>query len=312
MILQINDANADASNLKEELETHSVEHREKVAEKSRVEREKNMAKCVYNDTKSLMEDERNAFLDRCREFRASCRKIRAAASILVLDGGGGTFDARDAADEIDLWRKLQEEDLSDGGEEEGGMSSTSNARKREHKKIDTELEQAEKEEKESRQTHIEAECGLDRTRSEHDTATKRCSSRRVKLTQQRAQLERHRKEVEKLEREIATSRDEVVEANQMAATFEKECQRRKQLRRTNVQASYSNNFNPAPQESSISNPYRRNSQPTNNVPVSNPYNRAITPNAPSNNSTTNNPYRPRNGNGGASSSHRYASDLMKE
>ncbi len=89
-----------------------------------------------------------------------------------------------------------------------------------------------------------------------------------------------------------------------------ECQRRKQLRRTNVQASYSNNFNPAPQESSTSssNPYQRN------LPVSNPY-KAITPttSTTSNNSNTNNPYRPRNGNTGASSSsssHRYAADLM--
>jgi hypothetical protein len=81
-----------------------------------------------------------------------------------------------------------------------------------------------------------------------------------------------------------------------------------------AQASYSNNFNPAPQESSVPNPYRRNSQTANNVPVSNPYNRAITPNANApTNSTVNNPYRPRNGgNGGVSSSHRYASDLMNE
>lgn len=85
-----------------------------------------------------------------------------------------------------------------------------------------------------------------------------------------------------------------------------ECQRRKQLRRTNVQASYSNNFNPAPQESatSSSNPYQRN------LPVSNPY-KAITPTTnTTSNSITNNPYRPRNGNTGASSSHRYAADLM--
>lgn len=218
MIQQTNDANADASKLKTELEKHTAEHREKTAEKNRVEREKKMAKIAYNDTKSLIEDERTAFLERCREFRASCRKIRAAASILVLDGGGGTFDARDASDEIDLWRKLQEEDLSDDDDTD---SSTSNARKREHKKIDTELEQAEKEEKESRQNHIEAECGLERTRSEHETATKRCSSRRVKLTQQRTQLERHRKEVSELESEIAAAKDEVVEANQMANAFEK-------------------------------------------------------------------------------------------
>ena len=83
------------------------------------------------------------------------------------------------------------------------------------------MEQAEKEEKESRQNHIEAECSLSRTRSEHETATKRCSSRRMKLTQQRAQLERHRKEVSELKRESAVLKDEVVEANQMAKTFEK-------------------------------------------------------------------------------------------
>ena len=84
------------------------------------------------------------------------------------------------------------------------------------------------------------------------------------------------------------------------------------MRSANVHASYSNNFNQVPEESGISNPYRRNSQTTNNVPISNPYNRAITPNATSNSSTTNNHYRSRNGNGGVSSSHRYASDLMNE
>ena len=80
-----------------------------------------------------------------------------------------------------------------------------------------------------------------------------------------------------------------------------------------MQASYSNNFNAAPQESRVSNPYRRNSQTKNNIaPVSNPYNR--TPqHAPTNSTgTINNPYRPRNGNGGVSSSHRYASDLINE
>lgn len=43
----------------------------------------------------------------------------------------------------------------------------------------------------------------------------------MKLTQQRAQLERHRKEVSELKRETAVLKDEVVEANQMAKTFEK-------------------------------------------------------------------------------------------
>lgn len=213
MFGQINEANAEASKLKAELEKDTVEQREKIAEKNRVEREKNMARCVYNDTKNLIENERREFLERCREFRGSCRKIRAAASILVLDGGGENFDACD--DEVDLWRKLQE----DGAEEE--EMSTYNARKREHKKIDSELDDAEKEEKKSRQNHIEAECGLETTRSEHENATKRCSTRRVKLTQQRAQLERHRKEVEELEREINKSKDEIVEANQLANTFEK-------------------------------------------------------------------------------------------
>jgi chromosome segregation ATPase len=40
----------------------------------------------------------------------------------------------------------------------------------------------------------------------------------------RAQLERHRSEVEELEKEINEAKDEVVEANQLANTFEKgEC-----------------------------------------------------------------------------------------
>jgi uncharacterized coiled-coil DUF342 family protein len=208
MVGQIRDANTEASKLKEALEKYTVVQREKIAEKNRVERENNMAKMAYTETQNLIDQERIAFLERCREFRAMCRKIRAAASILVLDGGGGCFDARrDAGDEVDLWRKLQDDDVS---EDEGG----------EHKKIDPELDEAEKDEKKSRENHIEAECGLDTTRSEHENATKRSSARRAKLSQQRAQLERHRQEVEELEREIKTSKDAIVEANQLAKTFE--------------------------------------------------------------------------------------------
>ena len=205
MIDQTNDANAEASKLKAELEKYAEEQRAKIAEKNRVERENNIAKCGYNDTKNLIDKERREFLERCREFRTSCRKNRAAASILVLDRGGN-FEARDAIDEIDLWRKLQEEDLSDGGED---------------KKNDSELDEAEKKEKESRQYYIEAECRLHTTRSEHESATTRCSARRVKLTQQRAQLERHRNELEELSVAISRSKDEVVEANELAKTFEK-------------------------------------------------------------------------------------------
>lgn len=226
MVQQTADANADVSKLTIELEKISSEQHEKIAEKNRVERENKLAKCVCNDTKNRIENERVEFLDRCREFRASCKRIRAAASILVLEGGVGNFDARDATDEIDLWRRLQEEDYLSDSTEEGRGTSSSTARKREHKnkKIDSELEKAEKEEKTSRRNHIDAECKLHTTRSEHEEATKRSRDRRKKLTQQRTQLDRHRKEVEELEREINRVKDEAVEANQLATTYEKgEC-----------------------------------------------------------------------------------------
>jgi len=221
-------ANTDASKLKIELEKITTEYHEKIAEKNRMEKENNMVKSLYNNTKRRIENERDEFLDRCREFRASCGRVRAAASILVLEGGVGgkennDFDARESTDEIDLWRRLEEEIMSDGEEGEEA-DERGNARKREHRKIDFEMEAAEKEEKESRQNHIEVECGLHKTRCDYEAARARSSARRTKLAQMRAQLERHRSEVEELEKEINEAKDEVVEANQLANTFEKgEC-----------------------------------------------------------------------------------------
>ena len=312
MIHQTNEANADASKLQTELEKYREELRTKMAEKERIEKEKDMAVRAFNDTKKLIARERRDFLERCQEFRTSCKKIRTAASILVLDGEGGNFDLRHSVDEMDLWRKLEDENLSDAHDvekDEGEVNSS--AGKRGHKQVDTELICAEKEEKESRQNHIEAECLLHTTRCEHETATAKCNSRRMKLTQQRAQLERHRREVKELEKDIDRLKDEVVEANQMASTFETEFQRRKQISQTNAQASHSNNLISSSRDTNISNPYRRMPQITNNVPISNPYKRSITPNVPHNH-TNNNSQQPRSANRGCSSHHRYASDLLNE
>lgn len=118
-------ANTDTSKLKMELEKITTEYHEKIAVKNRMEKENNMAKSLYNNTKRRIENERDDFLDRCREFRASCGRVRAAASILVLEGGvGGSendeFDARESTDEIDLWRRLEEDVMSDGEEEGEG------------------------------------------------------------------------------------------------------------------------------------------------------------------------------------------------
>mmetsp|Transcript_2032 Transcript_2032/g.4441 ORF Transcript_2032/g.4441 Transcript_2032/m.4441 type:complete len:781 (-) Transcript_2032:143-2485(-) len=50
--------------------------------------------------------------------------MRVAASILVLDGGGNFDAGKDApSNEVDLWRRLHEEDLSDDEEEDDGPRS---------------------------------------------------------------------------------------------------------------------------------------------------------------------------------------------
>jgi len=169
----------------------------------------------------LVDDERTSFLERCREFRASCKRMRVAASILVLDGGGNFDAGKDApSNEVDLWRRLHEEDLSDDEEEDDGEGANDGdaerVSKRKRKKADPEVDLAEKDEKESRQALIEAECSLHAERTKNDDAVKRSDARAQRLTQQRAQLQRHRKEVEEIEREIQQLKENVVRENQLA------------------------------------------------------------------------------------------------
>ena len=97
-----------------------------------------------------IDTERIEFLERCREFRASTKRTRVAASILVLDGGGNFDAAKDTTDDVDLWRRLQDEELSD--EEDDGNSANNGTNKRKLKKSDPEVEQAEDEEKEFKTT----------------------------------------------------------------------------------------------------------------------------------------------------------------
>ena len=85
-----------------------------------------------------IDTERIEFLERCREFRESCKRRRVAASILVLDGGGNFDAAKDTTDEVDLWRRLQDEELSDE-EDDGNSANNAGTNKR---KSDPEVEQA--------------------------------------------------------------------------------------------------------------------------------------------------------------------------
>ena len=119
-----------------------------------------------------IDTERIEFLERCREFRASTKRTRVAASILVLDGGGNFDAAKDTTDEVDLWRRLQDEELSDD-EEDDGNTVNNGTNKRKLKKSDPEVEQAEDEEKESRQAFIEAECALHSERAKNEDAIKK-------------------------------------------------------------------------------------------------------------------------------------------
>lgn len=184
-LVEIETAKSETSQLESDLKEAKATHRSKLAEKDRVEREHRLAKSEYDGVRSMIDDERNSFLERCREFRASCKRMRVAASILALDGGGN-FDAKDASDDVDLWRRLQEEDFSDDEEDygDGGERTT----KRKHKKADDEVDLAEKEERESRQAAIEAECDLQAERVKNADAIKRSNARTHRLTQQRAQL----------------------------------------------------------------------------------------------------------------------------
>ena len=228
MLAKTEAAKADRSSIEAGLKRIKGEQRTKQLEKDGVQREHQLAKTTFDGARRRIDQERLDFLERCREFRASCKRMRVAASLLVLDGGGNNFDAKDvASDGVDLWRRLEEVEFSDDDEEEesgvvNNNGNTNNTKKRKkHKKVDPELEQAEQDEKDGRQALIEAECALHAVRSSNADAVKRSNARTLRLTQQRAQLQRHRKEVEELEREIQTVKDDVVHENQLANTFEK-------------------------------------------------------------------------------------------
>jgi septal ring factor EnvC (AmiA/AmiB activator) len=210
-------AKSELARLEERLKGEKVQKKEKLNEKERAEREHRLVKKECNDTRRQMDRERLAFLERCREFRSSCKRMRVAATLLVLDGGGA-FDMEGSLSENDVWRRLQEEDLDSSDDECDGKAKP--VRKGKKKKPDIEMEQVIKDEKESREAFIEAECALHAARSEHEEAVKRCNARNNKLMQQRAQLEKHRREVEELEREIGQVNDQIVKANQHAKNYE--------------------------------------------------------------------------------------------
>ncbi|KAL7543287.1 hypothetical protein ACHAXR_012605 [Thalassiosira sp. AJA248-18] len=322
MLVETEAANLEKLRIQADLNEAKGEHHSKLSEKDRMRREHQLAKSEHDGMRRRTDDERMEFLERCREFRASCKRMRVAATILVLDGGDN-FDAKDASDDMDLWRRLQEEDFSDDDDDdEDSVDSNNNdderPNKRKHRKPDPEVEQTEKDEKESRQALIEAECALHAVRSANADAIKRCNARTQRLAQQRAQLQRHRQEEEEMEREIQKVKDDIVHQNQLANTFEKgeffvlltyvvgewiechksnhvrgirtECNKRKQIRDANANARYSNasyssNFNPPPEAS----------RPGNN----NPYNYRTPQNAsasghqrqPPRGGTVSNPYK---------------------
>lgn len=195
----------------DELKRVENEYRLRVEEKKKVEGEYRLARRDGNDTRRQMDLDRLAFLERCREFRSACKRMRVAATLLVLDGGGGLNEG-----EGDVWRRLHDEDL-DSDED---WDKNAIGRRGKKKKSDDEMERVIKDEKECRAAFIEAECALHAARNEQDGAVQRCNDRNQKLTQQRAQLERHRREVEELEREIGQVNDEIVKANQDAKSYE--------------------------------------------------------------------------------------------
>ena len=203
-------AKKDMSRLKAELKEAEKMHQTKLAEKDRVEKDQRLAKSEYDKMNRFIEDERMEFLERCREFRSSVKRLRVASSILVLEGGGaaGHNENDNMPDDKDLWRRLQDEDFSIIG---GSPKDTK----------DVEMELAELKENESRKEFIETEAALNDVRTKHNDALNRSNARNQRLTQQRAQLQRHRKEVEDLEREIHTTKNTIVEENQLAHTYEK-------------------------------------------------------------------------------------------
>lgn len=199
-------ANNDKVRLLAQLKEASKLHATKLMEKERVQNNQRLAKSEYDKMRRFIEDERMDFLERGREFRSECKRLRVASSILVLEGGaGGSLNDNDMTDEADLWRRLQQQDFTDANNDTN----------------DVELELAERNDKESRGELAEIEAALHAERVKYDDAINRSNARNQRLTQQRAQLQRHRKDVEDLEREIQSTKNSIVEENQLAHTFEK-------------------------------------------------------------------------------------------
>jgi len=233
MLAEAERAASDQIRLASELKEAKDAHHTKLAEMDSVRHDHRITRLGHEGARRRIDEERIAFLERCREFRSAIKRMRVASSIFVLDGGGDNVEPnRVATDEVDLWRGLlQDEDFSaddDDDEEEQVQEGDCNLNKdlersdkRKRKKADLEVEQAERDEKESREALIEIECALHDERTKIDEAAKRSNARNQRLTQQRAQLQRHRKEVEEMEREIQLVKDNILQENQLANTFEK-------------------------------------------------------------------------------------------
>ncbi|KAL3761866.1 hypothetical protein ACHAWU_009031 [Discostella pseudostelligera] len=249
-------ANNDKVRLLAQLKQVEKLHATKLMEKERVQNDQRLAQSEYDKMRRFIEDERMDFLERGREFRSECKRLRVASSILVLEcgGAGGCLSDNDMTDEADLWRRLQQQDFS------GASNNDTN---------DVELELAERNDKESREELAEIEAALNTERIKYDDAINRSNARNQRLTQQRAQLQRHRKEVEDLEREIQSTKNSIVEENQLAHTFEKECARRKQIGGFNINAS--NNPTISNQHTPPTIPSFGNNQNARGGVVTNPY-----------------------------------------
>jgi chromosome segregation ATPase len=232
MLAEAERAASDQMRLAAELKEAKVAHRAKLAEMEGVRRDHRIARSEYDGARRRIDEERIAFLEGCREFRSAIKRVRVASSIFVLEGGEDFDPNMVATDEVDLWRGLLRDDGDDEydeydddeAEQEGDGNSNQDlerSEKRKRKKPDPEVEQAERDEKESRHALIEVECALHDERMKIDEAAKRSNARNQRLTQQRAQLQRHRKEVEEMEREIQLVKDDIVQENQLANTFEK-------------------------------------------------------------------------------------------
>jgi TolA-binding protein len=148
-----------------------------------------------------------------------------ASSIFLLDGAGvgnlGEVDDTGNNKGGDLWRRLQDDDEFSSDVDDEGRDDGNGHRSKRKKETDPEIEEAEREERESRQALIEVECALHDERARIDEAAKLSNARNQRLTQQRAQLQRHRKEVEEMEREIQLVKDDIVKENQLANSLEK-------------------------------------------------------------------------------------------